>query len=78
MKKETKRSVALSLLNGVKRHIYLLVTFICTVFLCTGSLFANEVSAQDGKITVKGRVMDNKEPVPGAVVFIKGTSIAPD
>ena len=74
MKKETKRSVALSLLNGVKRHIYLLVTFICTVYLCTGALFANEVSAQDGKITVKGKVMDNKEPVPGAVVFIKGTS----
>ena len=31
-------------------------------------------AAQKGKITVKGKVLDNNEPVPGAVVFVKGTS----
>ncbi len=69
------QSVTLSLSSGVKRCIYLLLTFICTVHLCTTNLLANELPAQDGKIVVKGKVLDNKEPVPGAVVFIKGTSV---
>ena len=32
-------------------------------------------SAQKGKVTISGTVVDNyKEPVPGAVIFIKGTA----
>ena len=37
-------------------------------------IVVNKKPAQKGKITISGKVMDNKEPVPGAVVFIKGTS----
>lgn len=74
MKKETMQRTTLSLPSGIRRYILMLLTCICTVHLCTGNLLANEVSAQDGKITVTGKVLDNKEPVPGAVIFIKGTS----
>ncbi len=34
-----------------------------------------KMSAQKGKVTVQGTIFDNyKEPIPGAVVFIKGTN----
>lgn len=33
-------------------------------------------AAQKGKITITGTVLDNKEPVPGAVIFVRGTSSA--
>ena len=33
-------------------------------------------AAQKGKITITGTILDNKEPVPGAVIFARGTSSA--
>ena len=74
MKKETMQRTSNSLSGGVKRYIFMLLACVCAVHLCTGNLLANEVAAQDGKITVSGKVLDNKEPVPGAVIFIKGTT----
>ena len=51
--------------------------FANTDYQCTtvnNQIVVNRKPAQEGKITISGKVLDNREPVPGAVVFIKGTS----
>ncbi len=74
MKTETMQRITLSLSNRVKKVHFILLVCLCSVYLCTENLSAKESAVQDGKLTVKGKVLDNKEPVPGAVIFIKGTA----